>query len=85
MKKISILFLSLCIAGMGFAKQYCDAALQSRDGHNATITMQKINDGMYEFSITTENNIASFNAGSNFFAEINGVGGNLTLNFLAKV
>ncbi|MBQ9340317.1 MAG: fibronectin type III domain-containing protein [Paludibacteraceae bacterium] len=67
------------------AKQYCDEPLVSRDGHNATVTMRLVSSGLYEFSITTEDKIASWNAnGSNFFTELNGVGGTQVSASLVK-
>lgn len=76
MKKVSLLFALLCASMISFAADYCDAAITSVQGHNATVTMRLVSGTLYEFSITTEDNIASFNAdGSNFYAEVNGVGG----------
>ena len=76
MKKLSLLFALLCASVMGFAKQYCDEPIVSRDNHNATVTLTLVSGNTYEFSITTEDNIASFNAaGSNLYCEKDGVGG----------
>ncbi len=76
MKKTLLLFFSLSIALTGFAKQYCNETITSRDAHTATVTMSLVSGNIYEFSITTSDNIVSFNAaGSNLYCEKDGVGG----------
>ena len=77
MKKLFFLSALLCASVMANATaDYCDAALVSRDKHNATVTMRLVSGTTYEFSITTADNITSFNAaGSNFYANRNGTGG----------
>lgn len=75
MKKF-LLFCSFGIALTSFAKQYCDEPITSRDGHSATVTMSLVSGNIYEFSITTADNIVSFNAaGSNLYCNKDGVGG----------
>lgn len=73
------LFLLLALAGvslMNYATDYCDAAITSVQEHNATVTMRLVSGTLYEFSITTADNITSFNAaGSNLYANVNGEGG----------
>ncbi|MBQ7696984.1 MAG: hypothetical protein IJT35_00150 [Paludibacteraceae bacterium] len=76
MKKFLLLFCSFGIALTGFAKQYCDEPITSRDDHSATVTMSLVSGNIYEFSITTADNIVSFNAaGSNLYCNKDGVGG----------
>ena len=76
MKKLFFLTALLCASVMSFAADYCDAAMTSTAGSNATVTMRLVSGTLYEFAITTEDNITSFNAaGSNFYANVNGVGG----------
>lgn len=76
MKKIFFLAALMSASLMANAADYCDAAITSVQSHNATVTMRLVSGTLYEFSITTEDNIVSFNAaGSNFYAEVNGVGG----------
>ena len=76
MKKTLLLFFSLSIALTGFAKQYCNEPITSRDGHTATVTMSLVSGNIYEFSITTSDNIVSFNAaGSNLYCEKDGKDG----------
>lgn len=76
MRKISF-FLALVLTSMvATAADYCDAPISSAQNHNATVTMRLVSGSLYEFSITTEDNITGFNAaGSNLYAEVNGVGG----------
>lgn len=76
MKKFS-LFLALVLTSMAAtAADYCDAAMKSVQEHDATVTMRLVSGNLYEFSITTADNIVSFNAaGSNLYANVNGVGG----------
>lgn len=76
MKKIFFLAALLCTSLMASATDYCDVAIQSVQGHDATVTMRLVSGTLYEFSITTADNITSFNAaGSNFYANVNGTGG----------
>ena len=76
MKKIFFVAALLCASMMANAADYCDAAITSRDGNSATVTMRLVAGTTYEFSITTAGNIVSFNAaGSNLYAEKDGVGG----------
>lgn len=84
MKKLTFLFAFLCANAVAFAADYCNAALTSRDGKNATVTMRLVSGTTYEFSITTVDNIVSFNSGSNFYANKDGVGGYHVAANLAK-
>ena len=85
MKKITLLFALLCASVMGFAADYCNTAMVSRDGNNANVTMRLVSGTTYEFSITTAKNIVSFNAaGSNLYANKDGVGGYHISEYLTK-
>ncbi len=85
MKKFTLLFALLCASVMGFAADYCNTAMVSRDGNNANVTMRLVSGTMYEFSITTAKNIVSFNAaGSNLYANKDGVGGYHISEYLTK-
>lgn len=76
MRKISLLFVLLYSVMMIHATAYCDAPIKSVQDHDATVTMRLVSGTLYEFSITTADNIQSFNAaGSNFYANVNGAGG----------
>lgn len=76
MKKVFFLTALLCASVMSFAADYCGVTIKSVQGHDATVTMRLVSGTLYEFSITTADNISGFNAaGSNFYAEVNGVGG----------
>lgn len=75
MKKLTLLFALLCASMMGWAADYCNTVITSEQGHNATVTMRLVSGTTYEFSITTVDNITSYNAGSNFYADKDGVGG----------
>ena len=76
MRKISLLLIFIFTSLISFAADYCNAAITSVQEHNATVTMRLVSGTLYEFSITTEDNIVSYNAdGSNFYANVNGVGG----------
>jgi len=76
MKKFSLFFAVLFLSASSYAADYCGVSIQSVQEHNATVTMRLVAGTLYEFSITTADNIVSYNAaGSNFYAEVNGVGG----------
>lgn len=76
MKKFFFLAALLCASVMASAADYCSAPMKSTADHDATVTMRLVSGSTYEFSITTADNIVSFNAaGSNLYAEVNGVGG----------
>ena len=86
MKKIFFLTALLCASMMSFAAvDYCDAAITSETkGNKATVTMRLVGGNFYEFSVTTEDNIVSFNTASNFYANVNGVGGYSVAGHLTK-
>ena len=85
MKKIFFVAALLCASMMANAADYCDAAITSRDGNSATVTMRLVAGTTYEFSITTAGNIVSFNAaGSNLYAEKDGVGGYHISEYLSR-
>ncbi|MBR1878256.1 MAG: Ig-like domain-containing protein [Paludibacteraceae bacterium] len=76
MKKIFSFVLMLAATLTLSAADYCSVSIKSVQEHDATVTMRLVAGTLYEFSITTADNIVSFNAaGSNFYAEVNGVGG----------
>ncbi len=76
MKKLFLFVALLCASVMVSAADYCSAPIKSTADHDATVTMRLVSGSTYEFSITTADNIVSFNAaGSNLYAEVNGVGG----------
>ena len=73
MKKFSLVLAIVFASLVSQAADYCDVAMTSVQDHNATVTMRLVSGTLYEFSITTADNITSFNAaGSNFWAHING-------------
>lgn len=76
MKKIFLILALFGASLSSFAADYCEAAIQSVQERNATVTMRLVSGTLYEFSITTADNIVSFNAaGSNLYANKDGVGG----------
>lgn len=61
-KKLTLLFALLCVSVMGWAADYCNAAITSEGGRNATVTMRLVSGTTYEFSITTVDNITSYSS-----------------------
>ena len=61
-KKLTLLFALLCASVMGWAAKYCNAAITSVGGRNATVTMRWVSGTTYEFSITTVDNITSYSS-----------------------
>ena len=61
-KKITILFALLCASVMSWAADYCNAAITSLGGRNATVTMRLVRGTTYEFSITTVDDITSYSS-----------------------
>ena len=62
MRKLTLLFALLCASVMGWAAKYCNAAITSVGGRNATVTMRLVSGTTYEFSITTVDNITSYSS-----------------------
>ena len=61
-KKLTILFALLCASVMSWAADYCNAAITSLGGRNATVTMRLVRGTTYEFSITTVDDITSYSS-----------------------
>lgn len=76
MKHIFSLSLALLLATSLSAKQYCGETITgTKLSHKATITCQSLGGDQYRFTFTSEEAFTSYNVGSNFHANINGVGG----------
>ncbi|VBB48383.1 exported hypothetical protein [uncultured Paludibacter sp.] len=78
LKRLSFIFLALSLSCFTFisATDYCHSSITSNRGATAYVTMKSLGDGLYQFIFESENDIVSWNAGgSNFYAEVDGIGG----------
>lgn len=77
MKKITFLFALLCASVMGWADtEYCGYEITgTTHGHKMSVTYQSLGSNQYTLIMTSTDDIVSYNAGSNFYTEVNGVGG----------
>ncbi len=75
MRKIIFVIFALVACLAVNAKQYCESAIAA-NGHTAYITCRSLGGDQYEFIFTSEDDFSGYNAaGSNLYANINGVGG----------
>ena len=76
-KKLTILFALLCASVMSWADtEYCGYEITgTTHGHKMSITYQSLGSNQYTLIMTSTDDIVSYNAGSNFYTEVNGVGG----------
>ena len=78
MKKLSLLALvvALLTATSLSAAQYCDALITSTQAvHTAHITCSSLGGNQYQFVFESVDAFKKYNSGSNFFMNVNGVGG----------
>lgn len=76
MKQNFVISLALLLATTLSAAQYCGETITgTKLSHKATITCQSLGGDQYRFVFTSEEAFTSYNVGSNFYANINGVGG----------
>ncbi len=67
------------------AANYCNYEITSNRGAKAYITCQSLGGSQYEFKFETETAIVDWNkTGSNFYAEVSGIGGTQVSNNLVK-
>lgn len=86
-------FRKSCLIGLGVlfsclnisAADYCNFEITSNRGAKAYITCQSLGGSQYEFKFETETAIVDWNkTGSNFYAEVSGIGGTQVSNNLVK-
>ena len=77
MRKLTILFALLCASMMSWADtEYCGYEITgTTHGHKMSVTYQSLGSNQYTLIMTSTDDIVSYNAGSNFYTEVNGVGG----------
>ena len=77
MRKLTFLFALLCASMMSWADtEYCGYEITgTTHGHKMSVTYQSLGSNQYTLIMTSTDDIVSYNAGSNFYTEVNGVGG----------
>lgn len=77
MKRLYLLGLLICCAVMTLhATTYCAETITSENGkHTAKITCSSLGDNQYQFIFVSTDAFTSYNVGSNFYMNVNGVGG----------
>lgn len=78
MKKLLTIFALLCMSAVGWADtQYCDHEITGvNHGHKMSVTYESLGNNQYTLIMTSEDAFSSYNSGgSNFYTEVNGVGG----------
>jgi hypothetical protein len=75
--KLTLLFALLCASVMSWADtEYCGYEITgTTHGHKMSVTYQSLGNNQYTLIMTSTDDIVSYNAGSNFYTEVNGVGG----------
>jgi hypothetical protein len=88
LKRLSFLCLGIILSFSTLsAADYCHFAIQSTSAtpQTAYITCQSLGGTSYEFKFeTSDNTITSWVTGSNFYSEVNGIGGTQVSNNLVK-
>ena len=77
MKRLYLLGLLICCAVMTLhAATYCAETITSTNGkHTAKITCSSLGDNQYQFIFVSTDAFSSYNVGSNFYMNVNGVDG----------
>ena len=77
MKRLYLLGLLICCAVMTLhAATYCAETITSENGkHTAKITCSSLGGNQYQFIFVSTDAFSSYNVGSNFYMNVNGVGG----------
>jgi hypothetical protein len=88
LKRTSVLFLGFILGSFTIASsaEYCHSSITSNRGATAYVTMKSLGGNNYQFIFESEENIVSWNkTGSNFYANVNGIGGYQVSNNLTLV
>lgn len=75
LKSIFAAWLMLCVGVSAWATTYCGTTITSlNQKHSAAITCSSLGENRYLFEFVSEDEFTGYNAGSNFFMNVNGVG-----------
>lgn len=85
LKSIFAAWLMLCVGVSAWATTYCGTTITSlNQKHSAAITCSSLGENRYLFEFVSEDEFTGYNAGSNFFMNVNGVGGYQVSQHLTK-
>ena len=86
LKSIFAAWLMLCVGVSAWAATtYCGTTITSvNQKHSAAITCSSLGENRYLFEFVSEDEFTAYNAGSNFYMNVNGVGGYQVSQHLTK-